>query len=78
VPNLLAVVFSRFSFIYFSREKYKTERGSKGPGLALLAGAFTVFLLKREDLGMSPLLCPGKMEGKLKCSFLNMFFFSAI
>jgi hypothetical protein len=29
--------------------------------MALLAGAYTDFLLKREDLGTSLLLCPGKM-----------------
>ncbi len=39
-------------------ERSKTERGSEGPGLALSAGAHTVFLL---DMGMSLLLCPGKM-----------------
>jgi hypothetical protein len=42
-------------------EKSKTERGSKGPGLSLSAGVRTVFLLEREDLGTSLLLCPGKM-----------------
>jgi hypothetical protein len=29
--------------------------------LAFSAGAHTIFLLKREDLGTSLLLCPGKM-----------------
>ncbi len=42
-------------------ERSKTERASDGPGLALSAGAHTVFLLEREDLGTSLLLCPGKM-----------------
>jgi hypothetical protein len=31
-------------------EKSKTDRGSEGPGLALLARALFVFLLEREDL----------------------------
>jgi hypothetical protein len=30
-------------------EKSKTDRGSEGPGLALLAGAHSVFLLESED-----------------------------
>jgi hypothetical protein len=42
-------------------ERSKIERGSEGPGLALSAGVHTVFLLEREDLGTSLLLCPGKM-----------------
>jgi hypothetical protein len=42
-------------------ERSKTKRGSEGPGLALLAGAHTVFLVEREDLGTSLLLCPDKM-----------------
>jgi hypothetical protein len=44
-------------------ERSKTERGSEGPGLVLLAGAHTdfFFLLEREDLGTSLLLCPGKI-----------------
>ncbi len=40
-------------------ERSKTERGSKGPGLALTAGAHTAFLLESEYLGSSLLLCPG-------------------
>jgi hypothetical protein len=45
----------------------KTERGSKGPGPALTAGVsthYSIFLLEREDLGTSLLLCPGKMFRK--------------
>jgi hypothetical protein len=42
-------------------ERSKTERGRDGPGLALLAGVQTVFLLEREDFGMSMLLRLGKM-----------------
>jgi hypothetical protein len=42
-------------------ERRKTERGRGSPGLALLAGAHTDIWLEREDLGMSLLLCPGKM-----------------
>ncbi len=42
-------------------ERSKTERGIKGHGLALLAGAYTVFFLERDDLGTSLLLSPGKM-----------------
>jgi hypothetical protein len=42
-------------------ERSKTDRGSDGPGWALSAGAHTVFLLEREDLNTSLLLCPGKM-----------------
>ncbi len=42
-------------------ERSMTERGSEGPGLYLSAGVLSVFLLEREDLGTSLLLCPGKM-----------------
>ncbi len=42
-------------------ERSKTESGRERPGLALSATAHTVFLLGWEDLGMSLLLCPGKM-----------------
>jgi hypothetical protein len=34
-------------------ERSKTERGSERPDMALSAGAHTVFLLEREDLGTS-------------------------
>jgi hypothetical protein len=42
-------------------ERSKTERGREGPGLALLAGVQTDFLLEREDFVMSMLLRLGKM-----------------
>jgi hypothetical protein len=45
----------------FRPERSKTERGRESPGLALLAVAHTDIWLEREDLGMSLLLCPGKM-----------------
>ncbi len=69
VPSLLFSLASRRNFNYFfllsicycavseQPEKSKTERGNEGPGLALSA----VFLLERDDLGTSLLLCPGKM-----------------
>jgi hypothetical protein len=43
---------------YIIPERSNTEKGSEGPGLVLSAGAHTIFLLEREDLGMSMLLCP--------------------
>jgi hypothetical protein len=33
-------------------EKSKTEKGSKGIGLTLLAIAHTLFLLEKEDVGI--------------------------
>jgi hypothetical protein len=58
-------------------ERSKTERGSEGPGLALSAGANTIFLLEREDLGTSMLLHPGKIfrQGNLNalsCPVLSL------
>jgi hypothetical protein len=34
-------------------ERSKTERGSERPDMALSAGAHTIFLLKKEDMGTS-------------------------
>jgi hypothetical protein len=52
-------------------EGSKTERGSEGPGLAILAGVQTDICMERKDLGTSLLLarCSDK---ELKYSFLVM------
>jgi hypothetical protein len=60
-------------------ERSKTEGGSEGPDLALSAGAQTIFLLEREDLVTSLLLCPVKMFRQgTKMLFLCYGIFSAI
>jgi hypothetical protein len=47
-------------------ERNKTEICREGPVLAFSAGAHTVILLEREDVGTSLLLCPVKIFSKVK------------
>jgi hypothetical protein len=47
--------------VRFYLKRSKKDRGSEGPGLALLAKTHTDFMLEREDLGTLLLLYPGRM-----------------